>query len=322
MRKLAARSGLLGVLLAFSARAGAVPLACVHSTVTLGEHGKEVYWKIAVPRRSRSLNAADTVPVALSLQSLWRPVRRSQADLEGNSLKILSAGNDVTLRMLSLRCCGSKFIPAMHRAVLMPRAASKIRSVTIANQPSAGSVNATAAHGARAFPVGSPAFFTLAPAAESAGFSAGCGTVDYREYRATSDRITHSQFDSAAYPCPAVFVRASVASPSPGVCRAVILAPQNASGGTPAIISDANVAPQRGRAHPAAAEGLSAWLSFPHSCFSLSRNRCHPASTAWLLMMYLRLRIPYPSSADPGRRSASVRHFHKSRRTFECRQTP
>ena len=53
-------------------------------------------------------------------------------------------------------------------------------------------------------------------------------------------------------------------------------------------------------AHPAAAEGLSPWPSFPHSSFSLSRNRCHPASTAWLLMICLHLSILCPSNAVPG----------------------
>ena len=35
----------------------------------------------------------------------------------------------------------------------------------------------------------------LGPAARRAGPSAGCGTVDYRESRATSGRITHSRFN-------------------------------------------------------------------------------------------------------------------------------
>ncbi len=39
----------------------------------------------------------------------------------------------------------------------------------------------------------------LGPAARSAGPSAGCGTVDYGENRATSGRITHSRFNRGTF---------------------------------------------------------------------------------------------------------------------------
>ena len=67
----------------------------------------------------------------------------------------------------------------------------------------------------RVSPVGPQALAALArplgPAAKSTGPSVGYGTVDYRENRATSGRITHSKLDRAP------FLDAHVTSPGLGI---------------------------------------------------------------------------------------------------------
>ena len=80
----------------------------------------------------------------------------------------------------------------------MPRAVSKIFSVTIVIDPSAGSANATAAPGARVSPVGLETLAALArPGSQTHRALAGYGAVAYRENRAASGRITHLEFDRA-----------------------------------------------------------------------------------------------------------------------------
>lgn len=104
MANAAARIVLLSVLAVVSARADPQPARCIRSTVELGEHGHTAYWQIALPPGIRAITVAPGRPTGYPAAALWKPVRKSAAQLKGNVIDV-GASTD---RHLSLEMDVSK----------------------------------------------------------------------------------------------------------------------------------------------------------------------------------------------------------------------